>query len=56
MKKKAKAKKNGMFLELEGKLYIVERKNGKETREELDSETMLQALLTIITKAIESYT
>lgn len=50
---KTKALKNGMFLELDGDVYLLERKNGKEVRERLDSESVLNALLVVIHDAIK---
>jgi hypothetical protein len=48
--------KNGAFLELDGAVYLIERKNGKEIfREQLDSQAVLDAFLSTLHAGLDSF-
>lgn len=55
MKKKTnRTKPNGAFLELNGEISLIERKNGRlKSREKLDGKVMLEALRYILVQALE---
>lgn len=55
MKTKIKKKKEEMLLELDGKISLVSKKDGRVTkREELDGKTMLEALRYMIEQALDN--
>ena len=54
MKIKKDTKKNGSFLELDGSVYLIDKKNGRVTRrEKIDGEIVLQAFLSVLTQALD---
>jgi hypothetical protein len=53
-KKKAKAQKKEMFLALDGKVTLIEKKGRKVlSEEEIDGELVLQALLYVIEQSLD---
>lgn len=52
MKSSKKAKKDSMFLELDGKIYFIERTKGGLKRSELDGKKCLQCLAYLIEDSI----
>lgn len=53
IEKKTKKIKTELLLELDGKVFIIEKKNGKEIlREEIDGKTVLRCLLSMIEQAV----
>lgn len=50
-----KQTKETLSIELDGKINLVTRKGKKVTREELDGMVCLEALLRVITRALEEY-
>lgn len=52
MAKKSK-KKDGMELSLEGKVFILDTKDGKTTKEELDGELVLKCVMEILKKSLD---
>jgi hypothetical protein len=51
-----KKKKNGMFLELEGTVRIIEKKNGKVvSSEDLDGKVVLECVNIIIRDALKEH-
>lgn len=52
MKKK---QPDGMFIELDGEVNILTRKNGKEKREVLDGETVLRSVVYVLESALENF-
>lgn len=58
-KAKKAAKKNertdapdGIEFVLEGKVFVVDTKNGKSTREELDGKLVLEALVDVVRRSL----
>lgn len=48
--------KHEMLLELDGKVFIVDKKHGKEvSREEIDGKVVLQCLLSTLKESIDAY-
>ena len=52
-KKKPAKKRDQILLELDGQVNIVEVRNGKESRTELDADIVLKILVQYMEKAIE---
>ncbi len=47
-------KEDGAFFELDGKVWFVDRQNGKETRSEISGETVLKLLLNALDEGLDA--
>lgn len=52
MKKK---KKDSLKLRLDGKVWIIDRTNGKKTKTELDGKLVLKCLISVIEQSVRDY-
>lgn len=50
----SKKKKDSLKLRLDGKIWIIDRSNGKKTKTELDGKLVLQCLVSVIEQSLDN--